>query len=117
MQRSATGNRRREVAERNGRRLQRATIAWNAVDAAWKQRIGQRLSSEPFLAEARMTHLDGWLATAILVALALNGLFGWWWADPAAAIGVAAVAIHEAAELFTERRARSAPSHAERHRP
>jgi len=40
--------------------------------AAWKARIGKRIDRDPFVAEARMTYLDGWLATAILVALALN---------------------------------------------
>jgi divalent metal cation (Fe/Co/Zn/Cd) transporter len=68
--------------------------------ATWKARIGHRLGSEPFLAEARMTHLDGWLATAILAALALNAVFDWWWADPAAALLIAVVAVREALELF-----------------
>lgn len=85
--------------------------------AAWKRRIGIRLASDPFLAEARMTHLDGWLATSILVALVLNGLLGWWWADAAAAIVVAAVAGHEALELISERRSvETATGHGTRER-
>ena len=68
--------------------------------AAGKRRIGRRLGNDPFLAEARMTFLDGCLATAILTALALNTAFGWWWADPAAALVVSAVAAREAAELM-----------------
>lgn len=67
--------------------------------AAWKRRVGRHLDSEPFLAEARMTYLDGWLATAILVALALNATLGWSWADSAAALIVAAAAGREAIEL------------------
>ena len=67
--------------------------------AAWKARIGRRLDNEPFLAEARMTYLDGWLATAILTALALNAIAGWWWTDPIAALIVAVIAAREAAEL------------------
>ena len=67
--------------------------------AAWKARIGKRLDNEPFLAEARMTYLDGWLATAILTALALNAIAGWWWTDPIAALIVAVIAAREAAEL------------------
>lgn len=70
--------------------------------ATWKTRIGRQLSSEPFLAEARMTYLDGWLATAILTALALNTIAGWWWADPAAALIVAIAAAREAHELATK---------------
>jgi divalent metal cation (Fe/Co/Zn/Cd) transporter len=63
-----------------------------------KRRIGLRLESEPFLAEASMTFLDGGLATGILTALVLNSAFGWWWADPVAAILVGLVAANEAIE-------------------
>ncbi len=66
-----------------------------------KRRVGTRLKSEPFLAEASMTFLDGGLATGILTALVLNSAFGWWWADPAAAMLVAVVAANEAREGFT----------------
>lgn len=66
--------------------------------AAWKKRVGTRLGSEPFLAEASMTFLDGCLATSILTALALNTTLGWWWADPAAALLIGAVAAREARE-------------------
>ena len=69
--------------------------------AIWKKRIGERLDSAPFLAEARMTFLDGWLATFILTALALNTVLGWWWADAAAAALVSVVAAREAIELTT----------------
>jgi divalent metal cation (Fe/Co/Zn/Cd) transporter len=68
--------------------------------AASKKRIGVRLGSEPFLAEAHMTFLDGCLAAAIVVALALNALLGWWWADAGAALVVSAAAAREAWELI-----------------
>ena len=67
--------------------------------AAAKRRVGERLTSEPFLAEARMTFLDGCLAAAILTALALNTVLGWWWADAGAALIVSAAAAREAWEL------------------
>ncbi len=70
--------------------------------AAAKRTVGERLASEPFLAEARMTFLDGCLAALILVALALNSLFGWWWADAGAALVVAAAAAREAWELLVD---------------
>lgn len=63
--------------------------------ARWKRRIGIALNSEPFQAEASMTFLDGCLATSILIALALNLLFDWWWADPVAALVISAVAARE----------------------
>jgi divalent metal cation (Fe/Co/Zn/Cd) transporter len=65
-----------------------------------KRHVGIRLASEPFLAEASMTLLDGFLATGILTALVLNTAFGWWWADPVAAILVGLVAANEAREGF-----------------
>jgi len=67
--------------------------------AFWKRRVGTALESEPFVAEARMTFLDGCLALSILVALALNTLWGWWWADALAAAAVGLVAGREAFEL------------------
>jgi divalent metal cation (Fe/Co/Zn/Cd) transporter len=70
--------------------------------AAAKRTVGERLASEPFLAEARMTFLDGCLAASILVALTLNSLIGWWWADAGAALVVAAAASREAWELSVD---------------
>jgi hypothetical protein len=34
------------------------------------------------------------------VGLAVNSLFGWWWADPAAALVIAAVAVKEGREAW-----------------
>ena len=68
--------------------------------AAWKRRVGTELESEPFLAEAHMTFLDGWLATGVLAALVVNAVFGWWWADAVAAAAVGVVAAREAVELL-----------------
>ena len=72
--------------------------------ARWKRRVGAALDSDPFRAEASMTFLDGCLATSILTALALNLLFGWWWADPAAALLIGAVAAREARDSWREAR-------------
>jgi divalent metal cation (Fe/Co/Zn/Cd) transporter len=70
--------------------------------ARWKRRVGVALNSEPFLAEASMTFLDGCLATSILLALALNLVAGWWWADPAAALLIGLVAAREARDSWRE---------------
>ena len=72
--------------------------------ARWKRRVGAALDSDPFRAEASMTFLDGCLATSILTALVLNLLFGWWWADPAAALLIGAVAAREARDSWREAR-------------
>ena len=63
--------------------------------AILKRTTARSLRSEPLHAEAAMTFLDGWLSTGVLTALVLNATLDWWWADPIAALLVAAVAITE----------------------
>jgi divalent metal cation (Fe/Co/Zn/Cd) transporter len=76
--------------------------------ARWKRTVGMQLSSEPFVAEASMTFLDGGLATSVVLALALNAVLGWWWADPVAALLVAAAAAREARNGWSEASSSSA---------
>jgi divalent metal cation (Fe/Co/Zn/Cd) transporter len=40
--------------------------------------------------------LCAYLSVALLAAVGLNAAFGWWWADPLAALGIAALALVEA---------------------
>lgn len=72
--------------------------------AAAKRRIARTIDSGPLAAEAAMTTLDGFLCLGILTALAANAVLGWWWADPLAALGVAAFATREAFESLAEAR-------------
>ncbi len=66
---------------------------------AWgKRRTGHALSNRPLIADASMTFIDGCLASGVLVALVVDHLFGWWWADPLAAAVVGVVALAEARE-------------------
>jgi divalent metal cation (Fe/Co/Zn/Cd) transporter len=69
-----------------------------------KRGIARRLDSAPLHSEARLTFLDGMLAAGTTVGLALNALWGWWWADPAAALLVALAAASEARENWLEAR-------------
>jgi len=62
-----------------------------------KRGIARAAHSEPLAAEARLTFLDGCLATSVLVALVMNAAWDIWWADPAAALLVALVCFREAA--------------------
>ena len=66
--------------------------------AAAKRRTAVVLDSAPLRSEASMTFLDGILSTLTLTGLSLNALFGLWWADPTAALIVAAAALNEARE-------------------
>jgi divalent metal cation (Fe/Co/Zn/Cd) transporter len=67
-----------------------------------KRATGRRLGSEPLAAEARMSIIDAALALGVLIGLAANVLFGWWWADPAAALLVAFAAAREGFENLAE---------------
>ena len=69
---------------------------------AAKRSTGRRLESEPLAAEARMSIIDAALAFGVLIGLAANVLFGWWWADPAAALLVAVAAAREGFENLEE---------------
>lgn len=63
-----------------------------------KRRAAQEMDSGPLEAEASMTFLDGCLCIGILTALGVNILFGWWWADAVAALGIAVFAVTEGLE-------------------
>ena len=60
-----------------------------------KARIGERLSSAATASEGRQNMVCAMLSAALLVGLGLNALFGLWWADPATAFVIAAVAVNE----------------------
>ena len=72
--------------------------------AAAKRRTADGLGSAPLRSEASMTFLDGILSTLTLTGLALNGVLGWWWADPTAALLVAIAAANEGRENLQESR-------------
>lgn len=70
---------------------------------AWlKRRTAAALGSAPLRSEATLTFLDGLLSIATLSGLALNAFVGLWWADPLAALLVAAAAANEARETWAE---------------
>ena len=63
--------------------------------AVAKRRVGNRLHSAAAVNEAAQTQLCAYLSVALLLGLGANALFGWWWADPAAALALTAVAVRE----------------------
>ena len=60
-----------------------------------KQRVGRSLGSSATVSEASQNLICSYLSIALLAGLGANALFGWWWADPAAALVIAAVAASE----------------------
>ncbi len=64
--------------------------------AAAKRSVGTALGSAATTSESRQTMLCAYLSAALLVGLLANAVAGWWWADPAVALLIAAVALIEA---------------------
>ena len=66
---------------------------------AWvKLRTAGRLGSGALQAEARETLACAYLSLTLLIGLALNAGFGWWWADPAAALAMVPWLVREGVE-------------------
>jgi divalent metal cation (Fe/Co/Zn/Cd) transporter len=63
--------------------------------AVAKRRLGNRLGSSATVSEGVQNMVCAYLSIALLVGLCANALLGWWWADPAAALVIAAVALRE----------------------
>lgn len=57
-----------------------------------QRRAGRELGSRTAVADSKQTLLCTYLSAVLLVGLGLNTLFGWSWADPIAALVIAAVA-------------------------
>ncbi|GAA4705332.1 cation transporter [Pseudonocardia yuanmonensis] len=60
-----------------------------------QRRAGRELGSASAVADSRQTLLCTYLSAAVLVGLVLNAALGWWWADPAAALALAVLAVRE----------------------
>jgi divalent metal cation (Fe/Co/Zn/Cd) transporter len=65
-----------------------------------KRRLGNQLHSSATVKEAAQTQLCAYLSIALLLGLGANALAGWWWADPLAALAIAAVALREGRESW-----------------
>jgi divalent metal cation (Fe/Co/Zn/Cd) transporter len=68
--------------------------------ATAKARVAERLGSAATRAEGRQNMLCAYLSAGLLVGLGANAVAGWWWADPAAALLIAAVAVREGREAW-----------------
>jgi hypothetical protein len=82
-------------------------IIWTSVTAAvmfalaaGKARTGRALGNPVLRTEGRVTMIDGILAAAVLLGLALNAVLGWWWADPAAGYVLVFYAAREVRDIF-----------------
>ncbi len=68
---------------------------------SWAQRrTGRELGSTSAVADSKQTLLCTYLSAVLLAGLVLNSAAGWSWADPAAALLIAAVAVREGREAW-----------------
>jgi divalent metal cation (Fe/Co/Zn/Cd) transporter len=65
-----------------------------------KRRVGHALGSAATVGEGGQNMICAYLSIALLVGLLANATLGWWWADPAAALVIGAVALREGAETW-----------------
>jgi divalent metal cation (Fe/Co/Zn/Cd) transporter len=73
-------------------RVGMALTAVSIVTMLWlaraKRRAAARLQSRALEADAFQTTACFWLSVITLGGIGLNAILGWWWADPAAALGM-----------------------------
>jgi divalent metal cation (Fe/Co/Zn/Cd) transporter len=60
-----------------------------------KRRVGRALGSHATASEGSQNLICAYLAVTALAGIGANALFGWWWADPVAALGIAGIAAWE----------------------
>ena len=65
-----------------------------------KRNAAHHLSSTALKADARQTSLCAYLSAILLGGLVLNSLFGWWWADPVAALIMVPIIANEGREAL-----------------
>jgi divalent metal cation (Fe/Co/Zn/Cd) transporter len=65
-----------------------------------KRQLAPALGSAAVVADAKQTSLCALLSGVLLVGLLANGALGWWWADPVAGLGIAALAGFEAVRTW-----------------
>jgi len=66
-----------------------------------KRRTGQLLVNRTLIADAAESTFCAFTSAAALIGIGLNAWLGWWWADPAAALVIAGLAVREGVEAWT----------------
>jgi divalent metal cation (Fe/Co/Zn/Cd) transporter len=65
-----------------------------------KRNVGRQLNSSATVSEAGQNMICAYLSVALLIGLLANAIAGWWWADPAAALAIAAIVVKEGRESW-----------------
>lgn len=79
-----------------------AVVAGSSIITPWlarsKHRLGVRLHSHALLGDAACSMTCAYMAWTLLAGLMLQQVFGWWWIDPLAAVGILYFVTREAWE-------------------
>lgn len=86
-----------------GLALAGASLVVMPLLARAKRRVAAQLSSCALTAEARQTDICFYLSVLLLGGLAANAAFGWWWADPVAALAMVPLIAYEGTEAIRGR--------------
>ena len=70
------------------------------VLAVAKRRTGQAMGNRTLVTESAETFFCAYTSAAALAGVGLNTMLGWWWADPATALVIAALAVKEGLEAW-----------------
>ncbi|MFD3840142.1 cation transporter [Streptomyces sp. NPDC058642] len=68
--------------------------------SAAQRRAGRELGSASAIADSKQTLLCTYLSAVLLAGLVLNAALGWSWADPLAALAIAALAVKEGRDAW-----------------
>ena len=77
-----------------------AALVVMPVLAVAKRRTGQAMGNRTLVAESAESFFCAYTSAAALAGVGLNTALGWWWADPAAALIIAALAVKEGLEAW-----------------
>ncbi len=83
-----------------------ALVAAIVMPLLWqgKLRVAQRIGSAALKADAVCSVTCAYMAITLLAGLLLNKFFGWWWADPLAALALVYFIVREGREALHEAR-------------
>lgn len=84
-------------------------IAWTAITfvvmlllANAKRVTGKQLGNPVLITEGKVTLIDAYLASSVLIGLVLNATLQWWWADLASALIIVYYGFKEGATALRE---------------
>ncbi|MGW2413763.1 cation transporter [Streptomyces tubercidicus] len=78
--------------------------------SAAQRKAGRELGSVSAVADSKQTLLCTYLSAVLLVGLVLNATLGWSWADPIAALVIAAIAVKEGRDAWQGKGCCAAPA-------